>query len=330
MLYDVSIEIIQRCLNNCIHCSSNSCKESQEMLSLPLVREILDDISELGAQRVCLSGGEPFLHGDLVDIVGYAASKGLRVGIYSSGIIGSAGEESPLDSDILDRCRAAGLSRVMFNLQAARSDIYDLITGTTGNFGRARESIRRCKESGIDTEIHFVPMRQNLGEIEAVIELAESAGICQVSFLRMVPHGRAKQNEGKIALSEEEVARLQERLYALSDSGKRIRIGIPLSRPGEAGGCHAVKEKLYVKFDGCVFGCEAFKYIRFHDEQGREIKPDNVKNKRLKEILHTSEYLRLSSELVNRFACEESGCESCPVQKYLKCKKDGNGNVQNQ
>lgn len=318
MLNDVSLEIIQKCLNNCVHCSSNSCCNSKTILELSLIETVIDDIVHMGAVRLCLSGGEPFLHPDIVDIVQYAVSNGLKVDIYSSGIVGESGNEHPIGKDILYKCKKIGLNRIMFNLQAAQSEIYDAIMQTENNFEKVIESIKRTQECGIQTEIHFVPMKQNFNEIDSVIELAKKLEVCQVSFLKLVPHGRASVFKDKIMLNDEELKYVQEKLYTIKSNGASIRIGLPLSQPEEDNSCHAVKEKLYIKFDGSVFGCEAFKYIKFYGKKGDEIKPDGIKYKRVIDICKTSEFLKMSEELIKKYSCINSNCENCPVQKYLK------------
>ena len=84
MLYDVSLEILQKCLNNCLHCSSNSCHNSKTILELDTIKQIIDDIVFMGAKRLCLSGGEPFLHPDIVEMIEYAAQKGLIVDVIQA------------------------------------------------------------------------------------------------------------------------------------------------------------------------------------------------------------------------------------------------------
>ncbi len=318
MLKDVSLEIIQKCLNNCIHCSSNSSYTSRAVLEVSLIEKVIDDILDMGAVRLCLSGGEPFLHPNIVHIVQYAVGKGLKVDIYSSGIIGEPNKEHPISKEILRKCKISGLNRIIFNLQAGRPEIYDTIMQTKNNFDKVIESIKRTQECGMQTEIHFVPMKQNYKEIDCVVGLAKELGVCQVSFLKLVPHGRAKQFEEHILLNDEKLKQVQEKLLTIKSNGEKIRIGLPLSQPGNVNCCHAVKEKLYIKFDGSVFGCEAFKYIRFYDEAGEEIKPDNIKNKRVYDIYKTSEFLKMSKKLIHDYFGKSSGCENCPVQKYLK------------
>lgn len=322
MLNEVSLEIIQKCLNNCIYCSSNSCYNSKPILELNTIKEIIDDIAYLGAKKLCLSGGEPFLHKDIVDIIKYAVYKGLEVNVYSSGIIGMPDNKKSLDDNTLLECKKKGLNKIIFNLQAANPDTYNLIMKTKDSFHLVIESIEKANKYNIKTEIHFVPMKQNINEVEDVISLSKKLGVDKVNFLRLVPHGRAKLNEKNILLSDNELKNIQKKLYHIKENGEKIRIGLPLSYPGNEVYCHAVNEKLYIKFDGCVYGCEAFKYIKFYDDKNNVILPDNVLEKRVKDIHKNSLFLRKSLDLIKTFSTKTCKCENCPVQEYLKEKNN--------
>lgn len=318
MLYDVSLEILQKCLNNCLHCSSNSCHNSKAILRLDTIKQIIDDIECLGAKRLCLSGGEPFLHPDIIEIIEYATQKGLILDIYSSGIVGKYNLEKSISKAMLLECKKRGLNRIMFNVQAADPVVYDAIMNTKGKYDLLIQSMVNAKECQIDTEIHFVPMKQNYSQIANVVRLAEQLEVCCVSFLRLVPHGRAKDNKEKIMLSDDELRSVQKELYRIKEMGEKVRIGLPLSNADVETKCHAVREKLYIKFDGSVYGCEAFKYIKFFTEDMKEIIPDNVLHNRIREIYNNSLFLNKSVELVDRYSEDYVGCENCPVQKLLR------------
>lgn len=262
MLYDVSLEILQKCLNNCLHCSSNSYHNSKAILRLDTIKQIIDDIVYLGAKRLCLSGGEPFLHPDIIEIVEYATKKGLILDVYSSGIVGEYNLEKSISKEMLLECKKRGLNRIMFNVQATDSVVYDAIMNTKGKYDLLIQSLSNAKECQIDTEIHFVPMKQNYNQVTNVVKLAEQLNVCCVSFLRLVPHGRAENNKEKIMLSDEELRSIQKELYCLKATGKKVRIGLPLSRAGVETKCHAVREKLFIKFDGSVYGCEGIQIYK--------------------------------------------------------------------
>ena len=86
MLKEISIEIIRKCPNRCIHCSSFSTENCSEVIPFELFKEVVVGAKKIGLQTVCFSGGEPFLHPDIVNMVEFVHNQGINSYIYSSGI----------------------------------------------------------------------------------------------------------------------------------------------------------------------------------------------------------------------------------------------------
>ena len=121
MIRDISFEITQRCLNNCLHCSSCSNGLCKQYIDYRTICKTIDDMPQIGVNRVCLSGGEPFLHRDLKKIVTYIKQLGMEVNIYSSGITEVDGLITYIKTDEFVELKKCGLSKVMFNLQSYES-----------------------------------------------------------------------------------------------------------------------------------------------------------------------------------------------------------------
>lgn len=75
MISEIALEITQQCLNNCIYCSSCSSWETDSQLNINVVKSVINDMEELGINKICISGGEPFLHPDILEIIEYATQK---------------------------------------------------------------------------------------------------------------------------------------------------------------------------------------------------------------------------------------------------------------
>lgn len=202
-LKEISFEIIQKCPNNCIYCSSNSNCQSKNIISYDVFKRTIDDAIDLGLQRICISGGEPFLHQDIIKFIQYTKKQNLEVFIYTSGIIlDSTGEYSFISKDILKQLNEIGLDRLIFNVQSSDESLYNTIMGTQNCFNLMTASIKHSVEVGLFCEIHFVPMKLNYNQVYSVLEMARELGVRQVSFLRLVLQGRALQNKDMIDLSK--------------------------------------------------------------------------------------------------------------------------------
>lgn len=87
MLKDLCFEVIQTCPNKCKFCSSNSSKEKKIIISLEqFKRTITHFINHGGIGEVSISGGEPFLHPELFEMIEFCKNNGLRTVVFTSGI----------------------------------------------------------------------------------------------------------------------------------------------------------------------------------------------------------------------------------------------------
>ncbi len=88
MVKDLCFEVIEKCLNNCMFCSSNSNCNKNKIIEFEDFKRTIDYfISTGGIEELSISGGEPFLHPDLLRMVEYAKSKGIRIVIFTSGVV---------------------------------------------------------------------------------------------------------------------------------------------------------------------------------------------------------------------------------------------------
>ena len=104
MLKDLCFEIIQTCPNKCIFCSSCSDIEKDKIISFDQFKLTIDYLmNHGGVEEISLSGGEPFLHPDLLKMIIYCKSYGIRTVLFTSGIkkrtIGTPEEMALVEAD---------------------------------------------------------------------------------------------------------------------------------------------------------------------------------------------------------------------------------------
>lgn len=320
MLKEISIEIIRKCPNYCLHCSSSSHRQCTEILPYGKFKEIVLDAAKLGAKTICLSGGEPFLHDKITEMVQFVNDCGLDCYIYTSGIaLDTMNQPVSLSVDTLKKIRKS-VTKLIFNIEAGTEKTYDKIMGTENCFEKMKQSATRAIEAGICTEAHFVPMAINVDEIHEVIRLCKCLHISKLSFLRLVLHGRAGQNSEEIALSPERTKDLKAYLCTINTQlDISVRIGVPLSTDTSCNKCEAAKGKLNIKYDGEVFPCEVFKNYSM-DKSLDGLRPDSIYQRSLLDIYNNSEYLRRVREMTESFS-RTSQCETCVGQHLIDIEK---------
>lgn len=324
MLNEISVEIIRKCPNNCLHCSSFSNSDCQEIMPLEKFKEVVQDAASLGANTICLSGGEPFLHNDIVEMVKFLHINRLNCYIYTSGIVfDNFGNYSSIPEKLL-KSLSGYVTKLIFNIEAGTEKTYDRIMRTKDCYKKMQHSVIVANKYNIITEAHFVPTKLNVSEIDKVIELCNDLKISKLSFLRLVVHGRALINKKELLLSENEYKSLKEKLREIESKSRdlSIRIGVPLSDSKSCHKCEAARGKLNIKYDGNVYPCEVFKNFSFeHSLNG--LKPASIYNDSLKQIYNNSEYLAQVRKVYDDFF-EQNKYESCLGQYLMDIEKEEN------
>src|SRR4051794_11728200 len=141
--------------------------------------ELVDSLP--GLRRLTLQGlGEPLLSPHLLDMVRHAAGRGIHVGFNSNGVL--------LTRAVARALVVAGTGHVHVSLDGATAATYeDVRHGTRraprpGQFERVVANLRGLIAARGDARrprvvLVFVAMRRNLGELEALVDLAADIGV---------------------------------------------------------------------------------------------------------------------------------------------------------
>lgn len=309
MLSEISIEILQRCPNRCIYCSSHSNPQATHIIPFEIIKNVIDDAKSLGCNTVCLSGGEPFLHPHILDIISYIAKQQLTCYVYTSGIYMKDEVYSSLPNEYIEAIRGM-VDKVIFNVEADSSTLYDKIMGTdVGGFDMMKKSINDCVSSGLVVETHVVPMQVNFKHLKSIFEMCYQLGVSKVSILRLVMQGRALENLSLVKLSGENNREVTKLIKTLNEAYKgKVRIGLPYSDSNCRIYCKAASDKINVRYDGNVYPCEVFKDDLLNAKLGCE--PDNVWKDSFYDIYQISPYLNVVRKSIEAFK-KEDGDETC-------------------
>lgn len=309
MLSEISIEILQRCPNRCIYCSSHSNPQATHIIPFEIIKNVIDDAKSLGCKTVCLSGGEPFLHPHILNIISYIAKLQLTCYVYTSGIYMKDEVYSSLPNEYIEAIRGM-VDKVIFNVEADSSTLYDKIMGTdVGGFDMMKKSINDCVSSGLVVETHVVPMQVNFKHLKSIFEMCYQLGVSKVSILRLVLQGRTLDNLSLVKLTGEDSWEVTKLIKALKEAYKgKVRIGLPYSDSNCRIYCKAASDKINVRYDGNVYPCEVFKDDLLNAKLGCE--PDNVWKDSFYNIYQNSPYLNVVRKSIEAFK-KEDGDETC-------------------
>jgi len=169
---------------------------------------------------------------------------------------------SPITKEELYKLKHIGLDKIVFDYQAYEHDTDKFLMGRdTNKYACLLKSLMNASVIGLETDVHFIPMKPNYKEIPDILDMLEIAKIKNISILKFVPQGRGLKNISELMLDDHELMEFMNILEKNSSlySG-HIRIGIPLMGDNTHK-CNAGLEKLDIKFDGTVLPCPAFKEL---------------------------------------------------------------------
>ena len=184
--YGLLAELTYACPLHCPYCSNPvNLGDYRQELTTRQWQQVIAEAAELGVLQLHLSGGEPLLRRDLVDIVRSASGRGLYTNLITSGL--------GLSSRRAEQLRAAGLDHVQVSLQADDRALADRIAGTPSH-QRKLAAVRLVKKLGWPLTLNVVFHRHNIDRIGAILDLAAELGADRVELANTQYYGWGLRN----------------------------------------------------------------------------------------------------------------------------------------
>jgi pyrroloquinoline quinone biosynthesis protein E len=194
-------ELTYSCPLACAYCSNPlNLADYRDELATAEWRRVLAEAQELGVLQCHLSGGEPLLRRDLVEIVQTAGELGLYTNLVTSAI--------GLSRRRAEELRAAGLDHVQISIQADEPIVSDRIAGIP-SFRRKIEAARVVKELDWPLTVNVVLHRQNIDHIADILGLAEELEADRVELANTQYYGWALRNRETLLPSSAQLERAE-------------------------------------------------------------------------------------------------------------------------
>lgn len=207
-----------RCNCRCLMCDIWKSTERSELTAAEFERH-LGDIEALSVKWVILSGGEPLMHSDLFRLSAMLGVRGIRVTLLSTGLL-LARYADRITSHVDD---------LIVSLDGPLA-IHDEIRRVPGAFSQLAAGIRslRRRDPIYRISARCTVQKRNFSSLRETANQARALGLNSISFLaadltseafnRPQPWNADRQFQ--IALSENEIPRLERELDALHEDWK--------------------------------------------------------------------------------------------------------------
>ncbi|VAX23506.1 Radical SAM heme biosynthesis protein AhbC, 12,18-didecarboxysirohaem deacetylase [hydrothermal vent metagenome] len=177
------------CNLECVHCySSSKARNFNNELSTEQTFKVVGDLKRAGVPALILSGGEPLLRDDTLDIAKRAREVGIITSLSTNG--------TQIDEQMADRVAEADFSYVGISLDGME-EIHDRFRGLKGSFKLAVDGLRRCKERGLKAGTRFTLTKLNIEDLPAIFDFAESEKVDKLYLSHLVYSGRGQANSAE-------------------------------------------------------------------------------------------------------------------------------------
>jgi len=181
----ISWNTTKRCNLSCVHCYRESGMDVDTSAELTTAegKKLIGEISKAGFRLLILSGGEPLLRKDIIELVAAAREAQIMPAMGTNGTL--------LTREIAGELSKAGLKGVAISVDSLDRNYHDKFRGQPGAFDKAQEGIENALAAGLRVQINMTVTEKNHEEFDNMVYYYEKKGVHAIHPFFLVPTGRA-------------------------------------------------------------------------------------------------------------------------------------------
>ncbi len=177
--------VTRTCNLRCIHCYTDSeARKYSGELTTDEGKALMQDLAGFQIPALLFSGGEPLARPDLLELVSYARSLGIRPTLSTNGTL--------ITDDTAQKIKEAGFTYVGISLDGI-GEINDRFRGVGGAFDRAVRGFKACVAVGQRVGLRLTLTRHNFQNLHGIFDFIEREQIDRACFYHLVYSGRGGQ-----------------------------------------------------------------------------------------------------------------------------------------
>ena len=246
------------CNRRCPYCfydvspHAADCMQSPEDASLPreAVLDLIAQMAEVGTCDLVLTGGEPLLRRDLIEIIAAASRARIRTQLVS---------KYPITRPLARALAESGLSRITYSLDAAQPKVANALAGARGFLTQARAAIEALLAHGLALDVNAVVTALNRDHLDDLAAWLIELGVPKLALSPYALPQPTRPAALKLVPPAMDLERELERLRDRFGHRLVIEAGAGADAPVPGSACDAVCEvgfhDLHVLPDGRVTRC---------------------------------------------------------------------------
>ena len=185
----IALNLTKRCNLKCAHCYLDATTKagggSDELTTQECYR-LIDQIAEVNrGSLLVITGGEPLVRPDILDIARHAVGLGFMVVFGTNGML--------INDRMAKELVEIGVMGVGISIDSLDADKHDQFRGLPGAWNGAVAGIEACKRNGLQFQVHFSAQPMNYKELPDVMDWAHHMGAKVLNVFFMVCTGRGEE-----------------------------------------------------------------------------------------------------------------------------------------
>ncbi|MGD2090608.1 MAG: radical SAM protein [Candidatus Aminicenantes bacterium] len=180
----IQFRVSDSCMRNCVYCNIQT-RPHEEMNLIPLERwnQLAQEVKDMDICSILLSGGDPFIHKDIVEIIHCFIKQGIHPFVSTKSFISRYTAKN---------LSAIALKEIQVSIDAPERSAADFLTQSPGYFDQIIQSIKNVQEENIKVTTNTVVTSYNILLIPQLIRMLNEMGIKRI---KLSQYGRTMFNK---------------------------------------------------------------------------------------------------------------------------------------
>jgi len=209
IFFDAPIFVQYDCTNacnfRCRHCITSSGEKLKNELSTEEAIKLIRELGRLHVFQIGFSGGEALARSDIFTLMEEAKKSKLKIQLTTNAAL--------ITKEKAKKLKELDPVTIGVSMEGGEKASYEKFRGK-GNFIKAVEGIKTLLEYELPVKVKTAVSRENINEIERIINLAKKLGIDSIDMFLFYPAGRGEKMKNSM-LSRSEIKEFLEKLNIL-------------------------------------------------------------------------------------------------------------------
>ncbi|SUY45039.1 radical SAM domain-containing protein [Clostridium putrefaciens] len=203
--FQVDFDITLDCMYKCRHCNVDAGDKLKDEMTTKEILRIIDQMDEIGISDISLTGGEPLLRADALEIIKYAYDKpGVRLTLNTNGLLVDE-EKIKFFKENCPNINIAvsldGYDTKSYSILRKSKKCPDKILDE--EFEIVINNLKLIVKSGLSVGINYTLTEPTLNNFWDTYDFITSLGIKSILAIKFFPYGQGRIHEKQLELSYE-------------------------------------------------------------------------------------------------------------------------------